>query len=156
MATTTPAETRSDSAAQKASDKQKIRDAKAVAHPLRVRILKQLEKGKAMSPNMLSRKLDEPLGNVSYHVKTLLEFEAVKLTKTEPRRGAVEHYYKATGNVTSSDVKISKKKTKLAVEAIRHSLSETTAGRGGGVDQVGRTSDQRMELGELAKELAAA
>lgn len=69
--------------------------AKALAHPLRVRILSSLHKG-VSSPNQLSQELDEPLGNVSYHVKTLLEFECVELVKTEPRRGAVEHFYRAT------------------------------------------------------------
>jgi DNA-binding transcriptional ArsR family regulator len=69
--------------------------AKALAHPLRVRILTSLHKG-VSSPNQLSQELGEPLGNVSYHVKTLLEYGCVELVKTEPRRGAVEHFYRAT------------------------------------------------------------
>jgi DNA-binding transcriptional ArsR family regulator len=69
--------------------------AKALAHPLRVRILSSLSKG-ISSPNQLSQELGEPLGNVSYHVKTLLEYDCVELVKTEPRRGAVEHFYRAT------------------------------------------------------------
>lgn len=69
--------------------------AKALAHPLRVRILTELHKG-ISSPNQLSQTLGEPLGNVSYHVKTLLEYDCVELVKTEPRRGAVEHFYRAT------------------------------------------------------------
>ncbi|HSS32337.1 MAG TPA: helix-turn-helix domain-containing protein [Solirubrobacterales bacterium] len=69
--------------------------AKALAHPLRVRILSSLSKG-ISSPNQLAQELDEPLGNVSYHVKTLLEYDCVELVKTEPRRGAVEHFYRAT------------------------------------------------------------
>jgi DNA-binding transcriptional ArsR family regulator len=69
--------------------------AKALAHPLRVRILTALHKG-VSSPNQLSQELGEPLGNVSYHVKTLLEYDCVELVKTEPRRGAVEHFYRAT------------------------------------------------------------
>ena len=69
--------------------------AKALAHPLRVRILTALHRG-ISSPNQLAQELDEPLGNVSYHVKTLLEYDCVELVKTEPRRGAVEHFYRAT------------------------------------------------------------
>lgn len=69
--------------------------AKALAHPLRVRILTALHRG-ISSPNQLAQELDEPLGNVSYHVKTLLEYNCVELVKTEPRRGAVEHFYRAT------------------------------------------------------------
>lgn len=74
------------------------RVSKALAHPLRVRILEQMGEGEA-SPNGLAQALDEPLGNISYHVKALLEFGAVELTKTEPRRGAVEHFYRRTGSV---------------------------------------------------------
>jgi len=76
--------------------------AKALAHPLRVKILTSLHKG-ISSPNQLSQELGEPLGNVSYHVKTLLEYDCVELVKTEPRRGAVEHFYRATERTFFSD-----------------------------------------------------
>lgn len=76
--------------------------AKALAHPLRVRILTSLQKG-ISSPNQLAQELGEPLGNVSYHVKTLLEYNCVELVKTEPRRGAVEHFYRATERAFFSD-----------------------------------------------------
>jgi len=76
--------------------------AKALAHPLRVRILSSLHRG-ISSPNQLSQELGEPLGNVSYHVKTLLEYDCVELVKTEPRRGAVEHFYRATDRAFLSD-----------------------------------------------------
>jgi DNA-binding transcriptional ArsR family regulator len=72
-----------------------LRPMKALTHPLRVKALKVLTQRTA-SPSELSYELEEPLGNVSYHVKTLLEYDCVKLVKTEPRRGAVEHYYRAT------------------------------------------------------------
>lgn len=76
--------------------------AKALAHPLRVRILTSLHRG-ISSPNQLAQELGEPLGNVSYHVKTLLEYNCVELVKTEPRRGAVEHFYRATERAFFSD-----------------------------------------------------
>lgn len=76
--------------------------AKALAHPLRMRILTSLNRG-ISSPNQLSQELGEPLGNVSYHVKTLLEFDCIELVKTEPRRGAVEHFYRATERAFFSD-----------------------------------------------------
>jgi DNA-binding transcriptional ArsR family regulator len=76
--------------------------AKALAHPLRVRILTELNRG-ISSPNQLAQELGEPLGNVSYHVKTLLEYDCVELVKTEPRRGAVEHFYRATERAFFSD-----------------------------------------------------
>ena len=77
-------------------------DAKAVAHPLRLRILDTIEQcGGIASPKQIAEVLDEPLGNVSYHVKTLLEFGWLDLVKTEPRRGAVEHFYSQSERATS-------------------------------------------------------
>jgi DNA-binding transcriptional ArsR family regulator len=81
--------------------------AKALAHPLRVRILTSLHRG-ISSPNQLAQELGEPLGNVSYHVKTLLEYDCVELVKTEPRRGAVEHFYRATERAFFSDAEWAK------------------------------------------------
>ena len=68
--------------------------AKALAHPLRVQLLAALNEGVA-SPNELSKKLDEPLTNVSYHVRMLHDLGCIELVETEPRRGALEHYYRA-------------------------------------------------------------
>lgn len=68
---------------------------KALGHPLRQRILHSLGEGVA-SPSELSKKLGEPLGNVSYHVKILTECDAIELVRTAPVRGAVEHFYRAT------------------------------------------------------------
>jgi DNA-binding transcriptional ArsR family regulator len=67
---------------------------KALSHPLRVRMLTLLNQ-KVASPSELAQELDEPLGNVSYHMRFLADLKMVKLVRTEPRRGAVEHYYEA-------------------------------------------------------------
>jgi DNA-binding transcriptional ArsR family regulator len=71
---------------------------KALAHPLRVEILTILNERMA-SPNELSKELDEGLSQVSYHVKVLKDFDMIEMVKTEPRRGAVEHYYRASEKV---------------------------------------------------------
>jgi DNA-binding transcriptional ArsR family regulator len=68
---------------------------KALGHPLRVRIVKILWE-RVSSPNEMAKDLDEPLGNVSYHVKVLHDAGCIEEIRNEPRRGAVEHYYKAT------------------------------------------------------------
>ena len=68
---------------------------KALGHPLRQRILQVLNT-RVASPSEIAAQLDEPLGNVSYHVKTLLEYDCVELVETAPVRGAVEHFYRAT------------------------------------------------------------
>lgn len=70
--------------------------AKALAHPLRTRILASLE-GRTASPSELADELDASLGVVSYHVRRLEALGFLKLVRREPRRGAVEHYYTATG-----------------------------------------------------------
>lgn len=70
------------------------RMAKALAHPLRAKVLSLLNE-RVASPNELSRELNEPLGNVSYHVKALLELGCIELVDTAQRRGAIEHYYRA-------------------------------------------------------------
>jgi DNA-binding transcriptional ArsR family regulator len=72
--------------------------AKALSHPLRVRLLTVLNDRMA-SPNELRKELNEGLSQVSYHVKVLKDFKMIDMVKTEPRRGAVEHYYRATTKV---------------------------------------------------------
>jgi DNA-binding transcriptional ArsR family regulator len=69
--------------------------AKALSHPLRQRILERLSAGGDASPTQLARLLDAPLPNVAYHVRILLQFGCVELVRTRPRRGALEHYYRA-------------------------------------------------------------
>jgi DNA-binding transcriptional ArsR family regulator len=75
---------------------------KALAHELRVEILTILNERMA-SPNELSKELDEGLSQVSYHVKVLKDYDCITQVKTVPRRGAVEHYYRATSRPYISD-----------------------------------------------------
>jgi DNA-binding transcriptional ArsR family regulator len=67
---------------------------KALAHPLRIRILAMLADRNA-SPVQLAAKLDATLGTVAYHVRTLHSLGLVELVDTRQRRGATEHYYRA-------------------------------------------------------------
>ena len=66
---------------------------KALSHPLRARALSILNE-RVASPKELSRELGFPVGNVSYHVKTLEKLGCIEQVKTAQRRGAVEHYYR--------------------------------------------------------------
>jgi DNA-binding transcriptional ArsR family regulator len=70
--------------------------AKALSHRLRQRILEALTERGVASPSELAQALDERLGNVSYHVGILRELDYVELVRTEPRRGALEHFYRAS------------------------------------------------------------
>ena len=71
------------------------RIAKALAHPLRARILQRLGE-RVASPGDLAVELGAPLGVVSYHVRMLRDYYCVELVRTEPRRGALQHFYRAT------------------------------------------------------------
>jgi DNA-binding transcriptional ArsR family regulator len=75
-----------------------LRLMKALGHPLRIGILTVLNDRMA-SPNELSKELEEGLSQVSYHVKVLKDFDMIEMVKTEPRRGAIEHYYRAIDEV---------------------------------------------------------
>jgi helix-turn-helix protein len=68
---------------------------KALAHPLRHRILQALNL-RVASPSELADEFNEPLGNVAYHVKVLAENDAIEEVRTAPVRGALEHFYRAT------------------------------------------------------------
>ena len=67
---------------------------KALSHPLRMRILTRLNEGVA-SPNEMAKEFEESLPLVSYHVRILRELDCIELVRTTPRRGAIEHHYRA-------------------------------------------------------------
>lgn len=71
---------------------------KALAHPLRVQIL-TLTNERPWSPSDVARELDEGLSQVSYHFKVLRNLGCIEVVRTEPRRGAVEHYYVAVQRI---------------------------------------------------------
>ena len=67
---------------------------RALAHPLRIRILAMLEERPA-SPVQLAPQLGSTLGRVGHHVRVLRDLGLIELVETRRRRGAVEHIYKA-------------------------------------------------------------
>lgn len=97
-----------------------LRAVKALAHELRVEILSILNERMA-SPNELSKELGEGLSQVSYHVKVLKDYGCITQVKTVPRRGAVEHYYRAT-----SRPYISRRDWEKLPESVRESMSGHT------------------------------
>lgn len=68
---------------------------KVLAHPIRMKILKQAQLGE-ISAKEASRDLGEPIGKVSYHVRVLADAGMLELTRQTPRRGAIESHYRAT------------------------------------------------------------
>lgn len=67
---------------------------KALGHQMRIRILAILTE-RVASPNEMSRKLGEKLSGVSYHVQVLKDSGLIVEDHRTPRRGAVEHFYRA-------------------------------------------------------------
>lgn len=73
--------------------------ARAVAHPLKVEMLRSLRNGDAGSPRSaveFSRSTGQPLGNCAYHLGNLRDLGVIKVSEEVQRRGAIEHRYKPT------------------------------------------------------------
>jgi DNA-binding transcriptional ArsR family regulator len=136
---------------------------KALAHPLRLRILGILE-NRVASPSELAEELSAPLGNVSYHVRMLADFGLIKLVRRTPRRGAVEHHYEAVSRVTISDDAWSQLPGLVKEALVGETLAQVgehvnSAAAGGGFDgpdvQVSRLPLllDRRGMKELSREL---
>jgi hypothetical protein len=68
---------------------------RALAHPLRIKILEILTE-RVASPNRISGDLDAGLSHVAYHTRALDKCGCLELVDTAQRRGATEHFYKAS------------------------------------------------------------
>jgi DNA-binding transcriptional ArsR family regulator len=127
---------------------------KALAHPLRWRIVEALvERGEA-SPVELARLLDQPLATVSHHIRVLRDAGSIELTRTEQRRGAIEHYYRALmpAFVDDEQCELIPKMLRRGIsgQLFRRILSEAaTAGDEGAFDVAGSHLDRMIvELDE--------
>jgi hypothetical protein len=67
-------------------------------HPTQLGILRMLD-GSTRSPRQMSERLGQPLGQTAYHVRELHKRDLIVLVSTEPRRGALEHFYTAMSRV---------------------------------------------------------
>jgi DNA-binding transcriptional ArsR family regulator len=76
--------------------------ARALNHPLRVRILAVLNERPA-SPKEMAEILDEELSNVSYHTRELHRLDCVEVAKREQVRGAVKTTYRGTTRMMLDD-----------------------------------------------------
>ena len=63
-------------------------------HPLRRRILWEMDGGEPTSPQDLAGSLDKSLGGVGYHVKVLADCGALKLVRTKQVHGSTQHFYR--------------------------------------------------------------
>jgi DNA-binding transcriptional ArsR family regulator len=78
-------------------DQQASQIARALAHPLRIGLLRAIREERRLSPSAYAQQTGEPLGNVSYHVRALESAGVVEIVGTANRRGALEHFYAPGG-----------------------------------------------------------
>jgi hypothetical protein len=69
--------------------------ARVLAHPLRDRVLFEYQ-GEPACPSEVAQRIGRPLNLVSYHTGVLARHGCLELVRTERRRGAQAHYYRAT------------------------------------------------------------
>jgi DNA-binding transcriptional ArsR family regulator len=74
---------------------------KAIAHPMRVRILAELENRDTLTPLELSEEWHEPLGVVAYHFRRLHALGFVEIARRTSRRGAIQKHYRVLENPRS-------------------------------------------------------
>lgn len=73
---------------------------RAMAHPMRIQIVSEINKpGRTLSPSRFAELIERPLSLVGYHFKELEKFECIELVEKRPVRGATEHIYRASRRV---------------------------------------------------------
>jgi DNA-binding transcriptional ArsR family regulator len=68
--------------------------AKALSNDVRAQALELLSEG-AWSPKAIAAELGRDVRAVAYHVRVLKKLGCIELVGTKPRRGAIEHIYRA-------------------------------------------------------------
>jgi DNA-binding transcriptional ArsR family regulator len=127
--------------------------AKALAHPLRLEILRHLG-DRTASPSEIAAEIGAPLTNVSYHVRKLRALGLIKLVKKTPKRGVIEHYYSAKPRRTVTDEAWAGTpdivKEALAVPSTQRAAEAMVraAGRGGFNRHNAHLTDQALTLDE--------
>jgi DNA-binding transcriptional ArsR family regulator len=95
--------------------------AKALSHPLRQRLLIAFAR-RVASPSEMATELGEPLGDVAYHVKRLVDLGCLELVRAERGRGGVKRFYTASARYEVEDAAW----TTLSPSS-RHSIAEPVA-----------------------------
>jgi DNA-binding transcriptional ArsR family regulator len=130
---------------------------KALGHPLRLRILELILDRGEDSPVRLARRIGQPLPTVSRHVRMLRDLGFVELTRTEPRRGAVEHFYRGVRLAFIDDGDWARLpivlRRGLARQTFRKIFTESAAaGSDGGFDAADAHLDRMpLELDEVGR-----
>src|SRR3954451_16124477 len=137
--------------ARPSGETSEARIAKALAHPLRARILQRLGE-RVASPGDLAVELNAPLGVVSYHVRMLRDYDCVELVRTEPRRGALQHFYRATARPNLDEDQWRTLPAGLRKELAGETLQELVDDLAGAADS-GRLEDPELIVNRTPLEL---
>jgi hypothetical protein len=107
-----------------------------------MRILAALSEKEA-SPSELAEEMRESLGVVSYHTRILLDLKCIELVRETPRRGAVEHHYRAIERPYFSDDDWAQLPAPVKASISQTTLSEIWRDVGNAVDA--ETFDSRND-----------
>jgi DNA-binding transcriptional ArsR family regulator len=115
---------------------------KALGHPLRMRLLTFVTESGEASPVEMARAFDVPLATVSHHTRVLRDLGYIELSRTEQRRGAVEHYYRAVMSPFLDDEQWDMLsvpvRRRVSAQLLRQVFKDAaTAGESGGFDAAG-------------------
>jgi DNA-binding transcriptional ArsR family regulator len=80
-----------------------LRLAKAMAHPVRVKILEQMNE-RPVAPAEVSAVIGTPVSNVAYHFRTLLELGCIEAIEKQQVRGSVKTTYRSRTNLMFDDL----------------------------------------------------
>lgn len=120
----------------KTKPRPQMRLAKAISLYVRVDILRILYEREA-SPKELAGLLDENLSYISYHIRQLLQYQCIEEVRTEQRRGALEHFYRATTWPFVSDEEAAKQskttREEISVRVLQVIFSEAARSLDSGV-----------------------
>ena len=96
--------------------------------------------------------LGAPLGVVSYHVRMLRDYDCVELVRTEPRRGALQHFYKATARPNLDEGQWRTLPSGLRRELAGETIQELVADLGAAAD-AGKLEDPEVVVTRTPLEL---
>lgn len=110
--------------------------AKAMSHPLRAKLLAMLNTNPASASDLENQLEDEPLSNISYHVKELLGWKLIEVVGKEQVRGALKTTYRGTTKMQLNNdawLKMSgEAKDGISIEAVKEVLERANAAIKGG------------------------
>ena len=117
---------------------------KALAHPARFHALDILNK-RVASPKELAAEVGIEVGLMSYHVKELRKKGFVELVDTAQRRGAVEHYYRATKRAMFSDAEWPKVPANMRGSIVGDQIERTGGLLAAGIEVISTVNIQHLE-----------